>query len=424
MEQAPALHPCIWSGSCPQGLHHFTGLSKMFGLGAFTGGGGQGRDGNQNQNRGQGNGWLYPILGGSAFAASQNTTYQQFLNVRPFAYHPTANAQELEQGDKILLPQSALDVLVRQQIEYPMMFQISNKNPSINLSTHCGVMEFSAEEGLCYLPHWLMQSLCLSTDARVEVRNVSLQKATYVKLQPQECDFLELNNPKAMLEVCLRRFSCLTLGKTICVQHNNRNYHIEVKALQPADACSIIETDCNVDFEEPPGWAEYCAAKAASAAEAASAAAASAAPAAADAADGTTKKETGMRLGSATQDSDRIGKPASPGLDLAKLAEERAARRRLLKGEVTPVFTGSGRRPDGRPVKKKKLVATSESGGASKDMPPPAPQASTTGLAVPAAPARTAPPSSEKRRRNLAAFKKKQPKLTSFVGGGRTLGAS
>ena len=32
------MHPCIWSGSCPQGLHHFTGLSKMFGLGAFTGG--------------------------------------------------------------------------------------------------------------------------------------------------------------------------------------------------------------------------------------------------------------------------------------------------------------------------------------------------------------------------------------------------
>lgn len=34
--------------------------------------------------------------------------------------------EHLEGGDKILLPSSALDALARQQVEYPMLFEISN----------------------------------------------------------------------------------------------------------------------------------------------------------------------------------------------------------------------------------------------------------------------------------------------------------
>lgn len=34
--------------------------------------------------------------------------------------------EHLEAGDKILLPSSALDALARQQVEYPMLFELSN----------------------------------------------------------------------------------------------------------------------------------------------------------------------------------------------------------------------------------------------------------------------------------------------------------
>ena len=59
----------------------------------------------------------------------------------------------LESGDKIVLPASALDQLTRRNIEFPMLFQLSNGDNK----THSGVMEFSAEEGKCYVPHWMMQ---------------------------------------------------------------------------------------------------------------------------------------------------------------------------------------------------------------------------------------------------------------------------
>ena len=42
----------------------------------------------------------------------------------------------------------------RLNISYPMLFEVRNKGA--NTLTHCGVLEFVAEEGRCYLPHWVL----------------------------------------------------------------------------------------------------------------------------------------------------------------------------------------------------------------------------------------------------------------------------
>ena len=101
-----------------------------------------------------------------------------------------------------------------------MMFNISNR--ALGRSCHCGVMEFSAEEGVCYLPYWMMQNLLLESGGIVEVRNVTLQKGSFVKLQPHSTAFTQLNNPRVVLERALRNFSCLTTGDTIAIQHGQR----------------------------------------------------------------------------------------------------------------------------------------------------------------------------------------------------------
>jgi len=59
----------------------------------------------------------------------------------------------LDEGGKIILPASALDELARLNIVYPMLFKISN--PKKKKHTHCGVLEFSAEEGRAYIPFWV-----------------------------------------------------------------------------------------------------------------------------------------------------------------------------------------------------------------------------------------------------------------------------
>ena len=44
------------------------------------------------------------------------------------------------------MPPSALDQLTRLNIVYPMLFKLSNKKT--DRTTHCGVLEFIADEGM------------------------------------------------------------------------------------------------------------------------------------------------------------------------------------------------------------------------------------------------------------------------------------
>ena len=41
----------------------------------------------------------------------------------------------------------------RLHIEYPMMFRMEGVVSKRH--THCGVLEFVAEEGVIYMPHWV-----------------------------------------------------------------------------------------------------------------------------------------------------------------------------------------------------------------------------------------------------------------------------
>jgi ubiquitin fusion degradation protein 1 len=133
-----------------------------------------------------------------------------------------------------------------------MLFQLT----AASRRTHSGVLEFTAEEGCCYIPYWMMQNLLIEEGSLITVKNISLPKATFVKLQPQSVDFLEISNPKAVLEHALRNFSCVTLGDVIQIQYNDKNYHLALQQVQPADAACIIETDCQVDFDAPVGYVE------------------------------------------------------------------------------------------------------------------------------------------------------------------------
>lgn len=53
----------------------------------------------------------------------------------------------------VIMPPSALEQLTRLNINYPMLFKLTNKKT--NRITHCGVLEFVADEGKVYLPYWV-----------------------------------------------------------------------------------------------------------------------------------------------------------------------------------------------------------------------------------------------------------------------------
>lgn len=190
-------------------------------------------------------------FGGFAFGRAMPSRFEEQYHCYSVAY---ADKAHLEGGDKILLPPSAFDTLARLQVDYPMLFRLSSSQKGT--MTHSGVLEFTAEEGTCFIPFWMMQNLLIEEGALLNITNVSLPKATFVKLQPQHVDFLEITNPRAVLEHALRNYSCVTKGDVVCLPYNGKNYHFELKEVEPQDAACIIETDCNVDFDAPVGYKE------------------------------------------------------------------------------------------------------------------------------------------------------------------------
>jgi predicted lysophospholipase L1 biosynthesis ABC-type transport system permease subunit len=156
-------------------------------------------------------------------------------------------------GGKIILPPSALAKLTTLHVEYPMLFQLTSQKES----THAGVLEFIAEEGRCYVPRWMMNTLKVDEGTLIQIKNVSLPLGKFVKIQPQSVDFLDITDPKAVLEQALRHFSCLTTGDIISISYNEKMYDILVLEAKPSNTgISIIETDLEVDFAAPLGYVE------------------------------------------------------------------------------------------------------------------------------------------------------------------------
>ena len=53
------------------------------------------------------------------------------------------------------------------------------------------------------------------------------------RLQPHTKDFLDISNPRAVLEMTLRSFSCLTKGDCILMHYNNKRFYIDIVECRP-----------------------------------------------------------------------------------------------------------------------------------------------------------------------------------------------
>ncbi|KAF9143933.1 ubiquitin fusion degradation protein [Mortierella sp. GBA39] len=195
----------------------------------------------------------YPSYGMGGYGSSRGGGFIEQYRCYSVAMMQGNERQNVNHGGKIILPQSALAKLASLHIQYPMLFELSKGSQS----THAGVLEFIAEEGRVYLPHWMMKTLVLSEGDLVSVKSVGLPLGSFVKIQPQSVDFLDISDPKAVLENALRNFSTLTKGDNIEISYNDKIYGILVMEIKPPGVgISIVETDLEVDFAPPVGYQE------------------------------------------------------------------------------------------------------------------------------------------------------------------------
>ena len=97
----------------------------------------------------------------------------------------------------VIMPPSALAHLTSLDLQSPWKFKLSNPANSA-ASTHAGVLEFIAQEGVVHLPYWMMKTLRLNEGDPVRIAGTDLPKGKMVKLQAQSVHFLEVSDPKAV----------------------------------------------------------------------------------------------------------------------------------------------------------------------------------------------------------------------------------
>ncbi|KAF5676160.1 PRLI-interacting factor [Fusarium heterosporum] len=217
---------------------------------------------------------------------------------------PSTIASKNLRGDKILLPQSALEQLLAaarsrpstntgrsdpwsytsahndadsaQQLPNPLTFRLIN--PKNKNAVFAGIREFSASEGTLGLSPWLTEALGLQEDEfvspketvdaerdpaqleseqmdvdgiHIKVEARQLPKGTYVRLRPLEAGY----NPddwKPLLERQLREnFTTLSKGSMLAVKGaRGEEFKLLVDKVAPeGDGICVVDTDLEVDIE-------------------------------------------------------------------------------------------------------------------------------------------------------------------------------
>jgi len=168
---------------------------------------------------------------------------------------------DLEAGNRLVLPPAALERLEAINAPSPMHFEVTTLEG--DRCTHAGVIEFVAPDETCYMPNWMLQHMRAEEGDVLRIVLKQLPKATFARLQPASIALLRVCNPRALLESGLKNFVALTVGDSFSVEYDGQKYGIEVLEVRPGDAVSIIDTDVEVEFATPKD-AEAAAARLAS----------------------------------------------------------------------------------------------------------------------------------------------------------------
>ncbi|KAI0884751.1 UFD1-domain-containing protein [Annulohypoxylon maeteangense] len=183
--------------------------------------------------------------------------FDEYFRCYPIIMAPGAERPHLNFGSKIILPPSALQKISQLHVQWPLMMQMVNGEKE--RQTHAGALEFVAEEGRAYIPQWMMQTLQLDVGDMIQIKTTSLELAKMVKLQPQSTNFLDISDPKAVLEKAFRNFATLTKGDIFNFEYNDEVYEVAVLEVKPETdnmGVCMIETDVSVEFAPPVGYVE------------------------------------------------------------------------------------------------------------------------------------------------------------------------
>jgi len=171
---------------------------------------------------------------------------------------PADTQKLLKYSNKILLPPSMLHKINEMDnIEYPLFFKIIN--PICEFGRVCAVHEFTAMEGVTNVPYYIMEDLGIAEGSQVSIEYINPPQGSYLKLKPHETAFINLSNPKVILEhIMSKDYPVVSKGETIVLNYKDldKTFRIDIVDCQPSETIKIIDTDVNLDFDTPYDYVE------------------------------------------------------------------------------------------------------------------------------------------------------------------------
>jgi len=180
------------------------------------------------------------------------------LKVKPLLYYSgKINTSRIINSNKVIVPLNVLKELSEnfENMTFPIILKI--KHPEQFEDIHVGIEDFGPNNGTIYIPERILQNEWISHDIEITVTNCSPPKGSFIKLKPHKTKFIELDNPKKILETnFINKYPVVRKGETICVTHNKEKFYIDILDCKPSNVILSSDVDLEVDFEEPFDYVE------------------------------------------------------------------------------------------------------------------------------------------------------------------------
>ena len=107
-------------------------------------------------------------------------------------------------GNRAILPKKILDTYYHYlDSGDPLTFSITTEN---NLKYHIGVIEFTADDDMIYVPSWILKNLKLNEGDIIDLKYVPLKKATKIIIEPKDNTIFQFNDLKLTFEIYFKKF--------------------------------------------------------------------------------------------------------------------------------------------------------------------------------------------------------------------------
>jgi len=125
---------------------------------------------------------------------------------------------------------------------------------SIDTFCYCGVQDFTADEGLVYLPNHLLDQLAINGCDVVNVKYINnVPKGEFVVIEPLNKEIFDIKDLDKYLEKVISGYCVLYQNQVINFKYEDNNYKILIKKIKAVDdietnLIDVVNTDLFFDI--------------------------------------------------------------------------------------------------------------------------------------------------------------------------------